>query len=218
MSLKLSDEVKLKLKKLSVLVLTFASGFILGNALAYPKHVTLTIDNSTYITEVNDQNVQLAINDISLSDKSKPYYLLINGPGGYVHSGMKLTKLLDTSPHVICVAVFAASMDFQILQSCKTRLILKDSIIMQHRIGLSASGSPDDLRRAAEEAEKLEDLLNIRDAARLELPLKEFKEKIKSDWWMYGAEEILRNKAADAVITASCDTQLIETGHCKLYD
>lgn len=181
------------------------------------NNIEIGLNNSITLGVVDTKNVNKTINALLQRDKSKEFFIVLNSPGGYVHEGLRLTRLLDSSKNVTCVAIEAASMAFVIFQACEKRVVLKDSVLMQHRIAGGARGTPDEIQQALNVMIALEDMMNKRDSARLGMSLEEFRKRVANDWWLFGSDEILKFKAADSLATISCDKELIDSGRCDLY-
>jgi ATP-dependent protease ClpP protease subunit len=71
-------------------------------------------------------------------------YIYLSSPGGSVLEGNKIIDQIKTMElagvNVVCVADFAASMAFVILQACQKRTALPSSVLMQHQMSLGLEG------------------------------------------------------------------------------
>ena len=65
-------------------------------------------------------------------DNSKPVYMYINSPGGFLDDGLQMIRLVRAVPNLTCIAENAFSMAFAILQACDVRAVLDTGSIMQH--------------------------------------------------------------------------------------
>lgn len=181
--------------------------------------VTLTSQNSMALrSEVDDESTSRLILQL-MEFKGDTVYLYINSPGGSIIAGNQLVQAIHASgKKVVCIADFAASMAFSILQSCDQRLVMDDAIIMQHQAATEMKGNVTKLGKELELLQKLAEGLNKDDAARLGMPLKEFQAKIHDEWWMVGGEEIVASKAADAVTRVKCSAELSKKREVQIID
>lgn len=172
-----------------------------------PESIVLTKTNTTILeNEVNSNTINKVLLDITKSDPIKPYYLFISSPGGSVLDGRRLSYYLqNTDRNIICVASTAISMAFVILQSCPTRVITSDAILMTHQISADMMGSLDLMKTKVDFASKLGDFYDTLMATRMKLGLVEYRSHIHPEWWMVGANDILSNHAADKVVKVTCD-------------
>lgn len=134
--------------------------------------------------------------------------LYIESPGGSIAQGMDVIELVKARGDVTCVAPFAASMAFAIMQSCKIRI--SSGIMpywMQHtpQIILQGQKSLTELEQILEQFLKpMAKVLAELQAPRLGLTVAQFNEKIKNEWNLIGKDQILANKAADEHRTVVC--------------
>ena len=176
-----------------------------------PPVVTLTPSNHvSVIGVVTDQSVtgwnkQLAQRDADI------VYVYINSPGGSVTAGNTFIQTMDyhakSGKKIACIADFAASMAFAILQACPYRLGTRQSVAMQHQMSLLLGGPLGNVRSRINFATSIEQSVNEMQAVRLEMSTETFEDKIKSDWWIYGSNLIL-NHAVDKLITVGCSDAL----------
>lgn len=185
-----------------------AALFLVSN-LAKAEVVELTKENSHVLYgEVNDGSVNEAI--IALS-RPEVKYLVLTSPGGSVDAGNRLISWLPNKPNLICIANFAASMAFATLQACPTRYVVGSSIIMQHQMSIAIGPLPltqfDTLYKGILRSAKI---AYKREAKRLGLTLKEYLDKIQSDFWMFTGEDAVNQRAADKIVTVKCSTEMLE--------
>lgn len=157
--------------------------------------------------EVNGESVaklQAAI----LSATEKDLTLVIASPGGSVIDGAELTQTIrDSGKNVRCVATFAASMAFAILQSCQERYVLDNSVIMQHVMSYGLRGQEPNNWSLANLLHRLNKKLDEEQAKRIGLSYEKFREKVRDDWWLLGSEAV-DESAADETVTATCTAAL----------
>lgn len=173
--------------------------------------ITLTDKNSIiFAGEVNTETVSKAIMDLSRI-KSNDVYIHINSPGGSVFDGIKLASaLMASNKHIICIADFAASMAFVTLQMCDERVVVRNSIVMQHEASFGIRN---------ESAPNVESFFNFikstitdmeeAQAKRIGISVKEFKAKIRSDWWLFGEASVKAN-VADRMVEVECTKALMD--------
>ena len=109
-----------------------------------------------------------------------------------------------------CIAEFAASMAFSILQSCPKRYILQSSILMQHQMSLTLGGNIKNINSYLNYINDLSVQLNKRQADRLNLTETEFNYLVQHDWWVSGYNALEHNMA-DEVINVLCSSDLINS-------
>lgn len=174
---------------------------------AAPQH--FTFDSKTLVLqgEVNGESVA-KIEAALLESKDDEVTLYIASPGGSIMDGMALADLIrDSGKTVKCVAGFAASMAFAILQSCQERYVLDHSLIMQHVPSYGVNGQEPNNWSLAKLVHRLSKKMDQFQATRMGMTLAAFRAKVRNDWWMYG-DEAVDNNAADEVVTASCTPEL----------
>lgn len=192
-----------------------------GNSNNVPKVIKLKEGNFVAIRFVIDEfNVQHFVTEALAHDGDK-LYVYISSPGGSVHSGDAIYQTIEalkaSGKEVVCIADFAASMAFALLQTCSVRYVMPNSILMQHQMSSHLGGNfeqikhfmtmMDDMNKRGEEIQ----------SARLGLTPNEFSEKVESDWWMYG-DTILKNKAADEMVNVICDQKLLKETYVHEVD
>lgn len=171
------------------------------SALAAPKTIELTEANSVSLDgQVDAFSIPVIIDKINNLEKDQELYIYINSQGGSVFAGIELVELLNhTDKKITCIARSAISMAFSIFQACPTRLVTPYAILMQHRIAGAMQGTPEELKSRAQLGNDLEELLNISDSKRLGITLKEFENLVRYEYWIVGATNIIKAKAADDV-------------------
>lgn len=175
-------------------------------------HLTLTASNHIAVTGPVRTSSVTRWTKALVKSSADPLYIYINSPGGSVVAGHAFINALDhkvaSGQHVVCVADFAASMAFAILQACPERVVMGHSIAMQHQMSLMVGGSLGETRSRMQLANQMERALVFRQAERLNLTHLDFVEKTRDDWWLYG-KGIVEDRAADKVMTVGCSPLLI---------
>jgi hypothetical protein len=115
--------------------------------------------------------------------------------------------MLSSGKTINCIANTAASMAFVILQACTNRYVLESSILMQHVAFYRIKGdAPNNLSFVKFLEEMLFNVDKFQ-AKRLGISVKEFRAKIRDDWWFLGVSAI-REKAADKMVSVICSLDL----------
>ena len=137
-------------------------------------------------------------------------FIFINSPGGSVIEGMKIIDNIKTLRYnnvkVKCIADFAASMAFVILQSCEYRYTISSGILMQHQMSLDVGGNLFNIRTYMDMIDKININLDIIQANRLNMDYDEFVRKITNDWWISSFTAKEDNVVDDIVMITCHDT------------
>lgn len=179
------------------------------------KNQLVKLDKNNFITLRGEINEHLTSDLIrKLNKYSFPeLYLYIISPGGSVIDGLQIIDqikaLNERNIKIICIADFAASMAFAILQSCHTRYITSSSIVMQHQMSLRVKGSLYNLNNYMDFIKQIDDDLDLMQANKLTMNKKDFQNKITNDWWLSGLH-IIENKAADQIVNIYCENELVD--------
>lgn len=175
---------------------------------SFAKKIELTESNHILLRgEVSDESVSKVIQEINTA-KSKEVTLFIDSPGGSVIAGYKLIKTIENSGKVVtCIAANAASMAFSILQSCHKRLVMEDSIVMQHVMSYSLGGQEPNNYSMAQLMHKINVAMDKRQAKRIGISYEDFRDKVRDDWWLFGNDAVDANVADDSV-EVSCTEAL----------
>ena len=174
--------------------------------------IELTEKNHTALVgEVNRSSIKTVISDLVNRDPSKEFYIYIESPGGSVMAGLLLVDYLATQKNITCVASFAASMAFSILQACPTRIVTPSAVIMQHEAYQIADGkqTSDDAKTSTNILVQMNDLMATFEAKRLGISKEKFLELIKHEYWLIGSVKILHDNAADESKGVVCGKDII---------
>lgn len=195
-------------KFLIFLALAFSlMGFAEKTGAAAQKHIVF--DDSVIVLRgvVDDQSVA-RVSAAILEAPGKEVYLYLSSPGGNITAGLQLIDVIKNSGKTVkCVAGYAASMAFAILQACQERYVMDHSVIMQHVASYSMNGNEPNNWKMAHFIHDMVRKLEEAQAARLGLTYEQFHEKVRDDWWMLG-DTAVKERAADDVVTASCTPSL----------
>jgi len=171
--------------------------------------ITLKTTNTALLnTEVSAKSMSQLIMDIeNLPDKT--VYLFIQSPGGSVDAGLGFIQYLSsTDKHVVCVADYAASMAFAILQACHTRVGMSNSVLMQHNVSFGLRHGPLPNQLSLIELIRAEELvLDSGQSRRIGISLSDFRKKVRDDYWIYGNSN-LEQGIVDSMQTVACSSEL----------
>ena len=190
---------------MKLLLLLIIMSFIIGNYASI-----ILNNNNTIILDQHIDNILISkiIYQLILKEGEYPIYLYINSPGGEVLAGNNLINyLLYNNKNIICIANYAASMAFAILQACSKRYGTKYSTFMQHQIQLQITNSKTSIDTYMKYADTLQNDFIKFQAKRIGKSDSDFYNKIKNDWWLTGTEAIKENVIDDLVIVG-CDKNL----------
>ena len=197
---------------LSVLFILFIAFFSLSSSVnGSDTIITLRPENTIVLRdEVNTHTVS-KMNQLLSTNNSKKIYLYLYSPGGDIESGLSLVSLIkaqiSNGREIVCIADYAASMAFSILQSCSKRYIMEDGSIMQHQPTISIKAKLFSFREQMRFTEEMMLKLMSSDAARVGMKLDDYIKRIDNDWWMFG-EQAVEEGAADKAVTVICTEAL----------
>lgn len=178
-------------------------------AFAKPQKIELTPTNFVALnTEVDEGSIAAIINAITLSDKTKPYYLYIDSPGGEVFAGFRLVNVLRANPHVVAIANRAFSAAYFILQASPKRIVLENSILMWHSVQAGGRGSTETLINIITLMSKLQAQANKIVADRLGISIAELESRKIPEYWTVGSENIINSNQADESAILTCSIEL----------
>jgi ATP-dependent protease ClpP protease subunit len=136
----------------------------------------------------------------------KAVLLEINSPGGLIDEGILISKAIERSktPVHCLVDGEADSMAFYVLQSCKTRMMTKRSMLMLHGPSISTdqfSGQFGDWYNYAVRLKVLQRAIIEHMCSRMNITADQMEERIKDgkEWWM-NWQEAKDVKAIDIVV------------------
>jgi ATP-dependent Clp protease protease subunit len=188
---------------------TLATGTSLATTtVAKPELVKLTEDNFVVLRgPINGQSSSKFITDL-LDKKSKDLYVYLNTGGGSITGGMQIIQTLKAlelaGTTVNCITNVGLSMGFVITQYCQNRLVIASSILMQHQASFSAEGPVNNVNSYVDFIHSMVNEIDVHQAHRMNMTLKDFKEKVRDDWWLIGSEAV-KHGAADKLVYVLCD-------------
>lgn len=180
------------------------------------NYVHLTPDNMAVLKgTVEAGSVDSTIRQL-MKIQSSSVYLYIDTYGGSVVDGAHLIDVIDTmqgrGKTVHCVADTAMSMGFAIFQACPVRMVRESSILMQHQMSVRTGGELEKLRSKMDFYQQLHDAVAEREAARLNMSLPDYEQRMMNEYYVYGHRALSEN-AADMVVSVGCDPSLLKLDH-----
>lgn len=148
---------------------------------------------------ISDEVVDAFLTEFQAIPNKEDIVVYIDSPGGSVIAGNKIITLLENYP-VTCIAEKAYSMGFAIFQSCKNRLVLEHSTLMQHQMFALVGNELEKMNHYLEFLNDINDILTEKQSKRIGMPSKTFKEKTYNDWWLT-AKKAVKENVADAIVS-----------------
>lgn len=172
--------------------------------------ITLTKTNHVVLQGVVEPTVMNAITAQIVNSPESELYLYIMSPGGYVDAGMNFIQNIKASgKKVHCITDYGYSMAFVITQLlCDTRLVLPNSILMQHQPAFGVRPAP--VKHVLARLKMTLDANKIileRQAARIGISPEQLDELTTSDLWVYG-EDNVKLGTADKVVYVRCESSV----------
>lgn len=193
--------------------------FCLLQAVAFAKPVEIVLTEKNFVvfnqvfTEeyVAKKQLEVISKSIFLSRK-QPLYLVMNSPGGSVTAGLTFIDTVRSLKRPIhTITIFAASMGYQVVQELGTRFITPSGTLMSHRGAIyGMSGQvPGELNSRLGFIMKLLDDMSSRAASRVKMSVRDYKDAIVNELWVYG-QNAVNTHHADLVANVRCDKKLSE--------
>ena len=185
------------------------------------KTITLNESNTIILNEAINSStaakVQARAMELSAKNPEQELYLVIDSPGGSVTAGALMIDTLNDLPNNIhTISLFSASMAYQTVQALGTRYVLNSSTLMSHRAFLGG------VKGTFEQLDSIIDLykshvanFDIIASNRVGISLPDYKKLIHDDYWVTGAQSVLKGHA-DAVASVVCGKTLQGT-YNKVY-
>ena len=148
---------------------------------------------------ISDEVVDAFLAEFQAIPNKEDVVVYIDSPGGSVIAGNKVITLLENYP-VTCIAEKAYSMGFAIFQSCKNRLVLEHSTLMQHQMFALVGNELEKMNHYLEFLNDINDILTEKQSKRIGISTKAFKEKTYNDWW-FTAKKAVKENVADAIVS-----------------
>jgi len=153
-------------------------------------------------------------NEPALQEKmetDKKTILYINSPGGSVNAGNNLIEYMKSlqarNITIECIGQNFMSMAFIIFQKCDHRMVLMNSVGMQHQMSFTLRGDFENVKNYFQLIHQMNENLIEMELEKIGLDRKEYQEKISHDWWIYGPDNVDQN-TADQIISYTCSPSL----------
>lgn len=136
----------------------------------------------------------------------------ISSPGGSIEAGDTIAQYMNflrqKGKTITCIADQAASMAFSLFQECDNRYVTSSSILMQHQMSVAIRDQYENLKSYMKLLEAINENSIKREAARINMSVESFNNRIISDWWLYG-EQSVEQGVADALCYVGCSEELL---------
>ena len=143
--------------KYVITILVIIIPYILSNTINN-EIITLKKENTIILRGENSEN--LISNSIyNLTNiKKNDIYIYIDSKGGDVQAGNKFIEAIEFykfKKNITCIAHYAASMAFIILQNCPNRYSSSKSTLMQHPISISINNQKNNIKNYIQSIEHI---------------------------------------------------------------
>ena len=188
---------------------------LFSNANAILNFITLTNTNHISITgTINQKTVSKFIADIKMIQMQK-IYIYINSDGGEVLPGEQIIQYMNYTKYqnhsLYCIAEQALSTAFHIFQHCDERLILPNSILMQHQMKLEIEDTLDNINNYIKIYNNINNNHILFESKKFGMTQEQYRIKTLSEWWIYSIDAIIFNVADKIVNSIGCDIQLTKS-------
>jgi ATP-dependent Clp protease, protease subunit len=184
------------------------------------KSLTINPDESfMFYGEVNEQlaaQVQAFLSkantpSLVLRRLPKSVTFIINSPGGSVVDGLSILDAMKASKVKInCVVMgMAASMAAITLEYCNERYATENSSIMFHRAAGGLQGSVNQMQSRLSAFMRIMDGVESKVAARLGMPLGEYRNLSNNEIWLINSKEAVAAKAIDEVAVVTFKSNML---------
>lgn len=140
------------------------------------------------------------IRDLDNLDNGK-IYLIINSYGGSVESGMELVSMIKSTKNpIICIIESKAySMAAILATYCTRTYIHKYASVMFHEATFTIIGKENVVENRLRIMQKSINIIHKEVANNLNIPIEEYKKKIRNEWWLTANESVQRGVARGIV-------------------
>ena len=186
---------------------------------------TVSIRDVIDFNSVNKAMIELAKLNAVRGLASYPLYLVINSPGGSIDAGMTFINFAKNIRNLKTLTIFGASMASAIAQQLPgERLIIGTGTMMFHRASSQCRGSVEngEMETCLEYTKAIVQDLESKNSIRIGISIKDYKEKVVAEWWIFGDNNVRAN-TADRVVNLICAMNLIKLNDsgrsaCPLID
>lgn len=190
--------------------------FIFQNSFA--KDVLLTRNNHCELKgEVNSKSMQslkfcLADKVILRGFNKSPIYLVVNSGGGSVYAGLRFISYAKGIDNLHTVTIYAASMASGIVEALPGRRYgTENALTMFHRARGSFRGQFEDgeVETQLKLWKRIVRGMEQTNSNRIGITLKDYKKKVKDEWWIYGKDNVTKN-TLDEIAQVKCSNRLVK--------
>jgi ATP-dependent protease ClpP protease subunit len=189
----------MKFSSIITSILAFA-GCQTTQSIQTPKTFTVTEKTVQIVGYATETIMAVPLKQLASSPKDKPVTIYIYSMGGDPRVGAKIIEEMQGRT-TICYADGAGGTAFTILQACTVRIISEDAILGQVVAKFNSVMVDEDTKDNILDAEK--DAHEI-EAIRLKKDLPAYEESLTGGLLLVGSQDIMDEKAADAVMKLSC--------------
>lgn len=195
-------------------------------AVAAPVTIYLRPDNTVTLRGPIDgqssMDAVLKVFELSAArtDVRAPIYLVLDTPGGSIDAGNALIEALQVVPNLHTVSIFAASMGSAIVEALPgKRYALSSATLMFHRAAGQFRGYFEIGEVESELAAAKEIVLHMeqRNSKRIGISIKDYKDKVRSEWWLDGQSAVKAN-VVDSIVLLSCSAALLSQRDVVIAD
>lgn len=154
---------------------------------------------------------------MNLQKKNNLKYLVLKTPGGSVDAGNDLIQFLKSiKKDIQTITIQSCSMGFHIVQELGKRLIVDNSVMMNHRkmIVNTTIQFPIIENSYFDLAIKRFKIMDEKIAQRMGISYDQWMKLIEKDFYIYSGENAVNYRAADEVIKIKCSDVIFANGHC----
>ena len=175
------------------------------------QSIVLTEKNTVILRGVvMDDTISNAIMNLSAL-KASTIYLFLDSPGGSVEAGDHLVNYLRmTDKNIVCVAQTAISMAFSILQACPTRVVMPQSVLMQHPASWGVKGEAPHISVMAKYTDRYLGEKDKLESSRMKLTVDQYQALVRNEYWVSGIWAVEENVADQLWSRWECSEALLE--------
>lgn len=199
--------------KMIVMILTLLSSFAFGET------VKLNTSNLVHIRgRIDFKSMQKAQQDLLKQNTARgnldyTIYIFLDSPGGSIAAGNAFIQYAKTFKNVKTICMFCASMAHHISQALPgDRLGTAGNVMMAHRASGQIGGQFNDgeLEQRLALWKSIVTKMEKTNAKRLKIPLEEYKDKVKDEWWTHGEDSVIQN-VLDEIVDVQCSDLLMNS-------
>ncbi len=198
-----------------LLTIIMICSFQIANA----RPITLTSRNHCSLEDSVDSKSMQKLK-FCLADKvalrrarNYPIYLVINSPGGSIYAGLRFISFAKGIKNLDTITIFAASMGSAIVEALPgKRYGTEHAVTMFHRAKGSFRGQFEDgeVESKLKLWKRIVRGMETVSSKRIGITLKEYKKRVKDEWWVYGSDNVVRN-TLDKIVQVKCSNKLISS-------